>query len=123
MSQTALICGVTGQDGAYLAHYLLSLGYRVFGTSWDAQMADSSRLERLGVASDVQLLSLAPKDFRSVLKVVSSAQPQEIYNLASQTSVGLSFEQPVECMESIFVATLNLLEVIRYLGAEYPFLQ
>ena len=71
----------------------------------------------------MQLLSLAPNDFRIVLKVVSSAQPQEIYNLAGQTSVGLSFEQPVECMESIFVATLNLLEVIRCLGAEYPFLQ
>ena len=115
MNNTALICGVTGQDGAYLAHYLLGLGYRVVGTSRDAQMADSSRLERLGVAADVQLLSLAPNDFRSVLKVVNGVQPQEIYYLAGQTSVGLSFEQPVECMESISVATLNLLEVIRYL--------
>lgn len=121
MSNTVLICGVTGQDGAYLAHHLLGLGYRVVGTSRDAQMADSSRLERLGVAADVQLLSLAPNDFRSVLKVVSGVQPQEIYNLAGQTSVGLSFEQPVECMESISVATLNLLEVIRYLGGDMRF--
>jgi GDPmannose 4,6-dehydratase len=66
-------------------------------------------------------MSLAPNDFRSVLKVVSSAQPQEIYNLAGQTSVGLSFDQPVECMESISVATLNLLEVIRYLGGGIRF--
>ena len=119
--KTALIAGVTGQDGAYLAHHLLGLGYRVVGTSRDAQMADSSRLERLGVAADVQLLSLAPNDFRSVLKVVSGVEPQEIYNLAGQTSVGLSFEQPVECMESISVATLNLLEVIRYLGGGIRF--
>jgi GDP-D-mannose dehydratase len=66
-------------------------------------------------------MSLAPNDFRSVLKVVSSAQPQEIYSLAGQTSVGLSFDQPVECMESISVATLNLLEVIRYLGGGIRF--
>jgi GDPmannose 4,6-dehydratase len=121
MIKTALICGATGQDGAYLAHHLLSLGYRVVGTSRDAQMANTSRLERLGIAADVQLLSLAPNDFRSVLKVVTGVLPEEIYNLAGQTSVGLSFEQPVECMESISVGTLNLLEVIRYLGGGIRF--
>jgi GDPmannose 4,6-dehydratase len=121
MTRKVLIAGITGQDGAYLAHHLLSQGCRVVGTSRDAQMADLSRLERLGIAADVELLSLAPNDFRSVLKVVSSAQPQEIYNLSGQTSVGLSFDQPVECMESISVATLNLLEVIRYLGGGIRF--
>lgn len=121
MSKTALIAGVTGQDGAYLAHHLLTLGYRVVGTSRDAQIADLSRLKRLGIAADVQLMSLAPNDFRSVLKVVSSLGAEEIYNLAGQTSVGLSFEQPVECMESISEATLNLLEVIRYQGGDVRF--
>jgi GDPmannose 4,6-dehydratase len=121
MTKTALIAGVTGQDGAYLAQYLLSQGFRVVGTSRDSQMADLSRLERLGIAADVELMSLAPNDFRSVLKVVSSVEPNQIYNLAGQTSVGLSFDQPVECMESISVATLNLLEVIRYLGGGIRF--
>lgn len=121
MTKTALIAGVTGQDGAYLAHHLLSLGYRVVGSSRDAQACNLSRLERLGVAGEVELVSLAPNDFRSVLKVVAAAQPDEIYNLAGQTSVGLSFEQPVECMESIASATLNLLEVLRYLGAPTRF--
>jgi GDPmannose 4,6-dehydratase len=121
MAKTALIAGVTGQDGAYLAHHLLGLGYRVVGSSRDSQMADSSRLKRLGIATDVELVSLAPNDFRSVLKVVSDVHPQEIYNLAGQTSVGLSFDQPVECIESISVATLNLLEVIRYLGGGIRF--
>ena len=121
MAKIALIAGATGQDGAYLAHHLLSMGYRVVGTSRDAHMADSTRLERLGILSDVELISLAPNDFRSVLKVVSSVKPHEIYNLAGQTSVGLSFEQPVECMESISVAALNLLEVIRYLGCGIRF--
>jgi GDPmannose 4,6-dehydratase len=96
---------------------LLGKGYNVVGTSRDAQMANISRLERLGVADAVEIRSLAPNDFRSVLKVVSGVEPDEIYNLAGQTSVGLSFEQPVECMESIAGGTLNLLEVIRYLGA------
>jgi len=115
--KTALILGITGQDGAYLAHLLLGKGYRVVGSSRDAQMANTSRLERLGIAGQVEVVSLAPNDFRSVLKVVSGVKPDEIYNLAGQTSVGLSFEQPVECMESIAGGTLNLLEVIRYLGA------
>ena len=117
MSHTALILGVTGQDGGYLSHLLLSKGYRVVGTSRDAQMANISRLQRLEVGDAVEIVSLAPNDFRSVLKVVSGVAPDEIYNLAGQTSVGLSFEQPVECMESIAGGTLNLLEVIRYLGA------
>jgi GDPmannose 4,6-dehydratase len=115
--KVALILGVTGQDGAYLAHLLVGKGYRVVGTSRDAQMANTSRLERLGIRQGVEIVSLAPNDFRSVLKVVSGVAPDEIYNLAGQTSVGLSFEQPVECMESIAGGTLNLLEVIRYLGA------
>lgn len=113
--KTALIVGITGQDGAYLAHLLLGMGYRVVGTSRDAQMANISRLKRLGIADAVDMLSLAPNDFRSVLKVVSGVKPDEIYNLSGQTSVSLSFDQPVECMESIAGGTLNLLEVIRYL--------
>lgn len=121
MAKTALIAGVTGQDGSYLAHYLLNLGYRVVGTSRDAQVANISRLKQLEVAEDVQLTSLALSDFRSVLKVVAAVQPDEIYNLAGQTSVGLSFEQPVECIDSIFLATLNLLEVIRFLGSGIRF--
>lgn len=117
MVKTALISGVTGQDGAYLSHYLLTLGYRVVGTSRDAYACDTSRLARLSILKDVELVSLAPNDFRSVLKVISGVQPDELYNLAGQTSVGLSFEQPVECMESISIATLNFLEVIRFLGS------
>ena len=117
MTKTALIAGITGQDGAYLARHLLEAGYRVLGSSRDAQSSDTSRLNRLGIAQDIELISLAPNDFRSVLKALSSIEPTEIYNLAGQTSVGLSFEQPVECMESIAGGTLNFLEVLRYLEA------
>lgn len=108
LNKIALIVGITGQDGAYLAFHLLKQGYKVVGTSRDAQMANFSRLNRLGIDKDVEVVSLAPNDFRSVLKVVSSLLPDEIYNLAGQTSVGLSFEQPVECLESILTSTVNL---------------
>jgi len=114
--KTSLILGVTGQDGAYLAHFLLRHGYNVVGTSRDAQMANTCHLDRLGITDKIAITSLAPNDFRSVLKVVSAIQPGEIYNLAGQTSVSLSFDQPVESMESIAGGTLNLLEVVRYLG-------
>jgi len=117
MGKTALIAGITGQDGAYLAQHLLQSGYRVIGSSRDAQTCDTSRLKRLGILEDVEIISIAPNDFRSVLKALSSIEPAEIYNLAGQTSVGLSFEQPVECMESIAGGTLNFLEVLRYLAA------
>jgi GDPmannose 4,6-dehydratase len=114
-AKKALLAGITGQDGAYLARHLLSQGYQVVGTSRDAQTCNTLRLERLGILKDVELLSLAPNDFRSVLKTLTATNPDEIYNLAGQTSVGLSFEQPVECMESIAGGTLNFLEALRYL--------
>ena len=62
---TALILGITGQDGAYLSHHLLSLGYRVIGSSRDCFACDTSRLERLDIARDIELCSIAPNDFRS----------------------------------------------------------
>lgn len=119
--KTALICGVSGQDGGYLARLLLQKGYRVFGTSRDAQISTFSNLDRLGIKSQVETLSMAINDFRSVLQGISRVQPDEIYNLSGQSSVGLSFEQPVETMESISLATLNILEAIRFLGRETRF--
>lgn len=119
--KTALICGVSGQDGGYLARLLLQKGYRVFGTSRDAQISAFSNLDRLGIKSQVETLSMAINDFRSVLQGISRVQPDEIYNLSGQSSVGLSFEQPVETMESISLATLNILEAIRFLGRETRF--
>ena len=121
MKRVALILGITGQDGAYLAKYLLNNGYEVFGTSRDSQICDKSRLARLGVINNVKIVSLALNDFRSVLKVISNVKPQEIYNLAGQTSVSLSFDQPIEAMESIANGTLNLLEVLRYLNKNIRF--
>lgn len=112
----ALICGVSGQDGAYLAELLLKKGYTVCGTSRDAQVSSFQNLIRLGIRDQIKLESVALSDFRSVLQVLTKIQPDEVYNLAGQTSVGLSFGQPVETFESITIGTLNLLEAIRFLG-------
>jgi GDPmannose 4,6-dehydratase len=117
----ALICGVTGQDGSYLAKWLLEQGYEVWGTSRDAQTSGFANLARLGIAGRVHPLSMAARDFRSVLEAIDRSAPDEIYNLAGQTSVGLSFEQPAEALESVASATLNLLEVIRFLGRPIRF--
>ncbi len=112
----ALICGISGQDGAYLAKLLLSKGYIVCGTSRDAQISSFRNLLRLGIREEVKLESMSLTDFRSVLQVLAKIQPDEVYNLAGQSSVGLSFEQPVETLESIATGTLNLLEAIRFTG-------
>lgn len=117
----ALICGVSGQDGTYLAKLLLEKGYEVYGGSRDAQMASFSNLEKLGIRKEVQLISISINDFRSVLQNVFKIKPDEIYNLAGQSSVGLSFEQPVETLESISIGTLNLLEAIRFSGLPIRF--
>jgi len=113
----ALIFGISGQDGAYLAALLLAKGYQVAGTSRDAQMASFRNLATLGIREDVSLHSVTPTDFRSVLTVLTKVRPDEIYHLAGQSSVGLSFDQPVETFLSIGVGTLNLLEAVRFLGA------
>lgn len=112
----ALICGISGQDGAYLAKFLLEKGYRVVGTSRDAQITAFGNLQRLGIRDQVIVESMVLTDFRSVLQTLAKVTPHEIYNLAGQSSVGLSFEQPVETLESIATGTLNLLEAIRFLA-------
>jgi len=113
----ALICGVTGQDGAYLAELLLDKGYEVWGTSRDAHMASVGGLQALGIADRIRIVSMAPSDFRSVFMTLKEASPDEIYNLAGQSSVALSFEQPAEALESITLGALNLLEALRLSGS------
>jgi GDPmannose 4,6-dehydratase len=114
--RTALICGVSGQDGAYLAQLLLDKGYRVIGTSRDATTNSFANLQRLGIADRIGTASMVLTDFRSVLQTLDRVEPDEIYNLAGQSSVGLSFQQPVETLDSIAGGTINLLEAVRFTG-------
>lgn len=113
--KVALICGVSGQDGAFLARLLIQKGYKVFGTSRDAQGGAFLGLQRLGIREQVSLLSMAPEDFRSVLMAIKASNPDEVYYLAGQSSVGLSFEQPAETIQSFVIGTLNILEACRML--------
>jgi GDPmannose 4,6-dehydratase len=93
----------------------------VHGTSRDADLARTDGLTALGIRDRVQLHSMSPIDFRSVVQVVERVQPDEIYNLSGQSSVGLSFEQPAETIESIALGTLNILEALRFVAPKIRF--
>ncbi len=121
MTQRALICGISGQDGAYLARLLVDKGYQVFGTSRNIASADLSRLAAVGLGDQVTLSSATLSDFRSILTTLAEIRPSEVYNLSGQSSVGLSFGQPVETIESITVSTINLIEAIRFLDPTIRF--
>lgn len=121
MRGTALIFGVSGQDGAYLARLLLDDGYTVHGASRDAELNSFANLKTLGIREKIVTHSANPVDFRSVFQVLEKVQPDEIYNLSGQSSVGLSFDQPIETVESVVVATLNIMESIRILRAPIRF--
>ena len=116
-----LICGVLGQDGAYLAQLLIDKGYEVWGTTRNAGGANLAGLEALGIAGQVRLVQMQPVDFADVHSTVADVMPHEIYNLASQSSVGMSFDTPRETIESISMGTLNLLEAVRTVDAGIRF--
>lgn len=111
----ALIIGISGQDGSYLADLLLAKNYEVYGTSRDHEVSSFSNLARLGIKHRIKLGSMVTSDFRSVLTVLQATNADEIYNLAGQTSVGMSFTYPVETFDSILIGTMNLLECMRLL--------
>jgi GDPmannose 4,6-dehydratase len=121
MSGTALIFGISGQDGSLLAKHLLTRGWTVHGTSRDAELNEFVNLTRLGIRHSVTVHSANPIDFRSVIQVIERTAPDHVHNLSGQSSAALSFEQSIETYESIVVATLNILESIRSLKRSIRF--
>src|SRR5258708_31090054 len=119
--RVALIAGVTGQDGAYLARFFLEKGYVVHGTSRDAALARLDGLIALGICDKVALHSMSPADFQSVAQVIEAVAPDEIYNLSGQSSVSLSFTQPAQTLPGIAPGTPNMLESLRRLGERVRF--
>ena len=113
MSQRALICGISGQDGTYLAKLLLERGFEVWGSSRDAEQTSFRNARQLGIYDSLRLVSLHLRDVGSTIGLLQRIRPHYVYNLTGQSSVGLSFEQPVETVESIALGTLNLLEAVR----------
>lgn len=118
MSQRALICGISGQDGSYLARLLLEQGYEVWGSSRDAEQTLFTNAHSLGIFDSLHLVSLNLRDVGNAIGILKRIRPQKVFSLAGQSSVGLSFEQPVETIESIALGALTLLEAIRLTDPE-----
>jgi GDPmannose 4,6-dehydratase len=110
---TALITGITGQDGAYLAQLLLERGYRVIGAFRRASTVSTFRLDALGITDEVELVPFDLTDHGNMRRVIDAVAPEEVYNLAAQSFVGVSFEQPVTTGEITGVGVVRLLEAIR----------
>jgi GDPmannose 4,6-dehydratase len=121
--KTALITGVSGQDGSYLAQWLLSKGYKVIGLVRNSEGEGLWRLKFLNIASSVELIECDLTDMSQLFRVVQQVQPQEIYHLAAQSSVSASFSQPIATINYNTVSTLNLLETIRLFHQEIKFYQ
>src|SRR5918998_3041952 len=120
---TALITGITGQDGAYLAQLLLEKGYRVVGAFRRASIVSTARLDALGITNEVELVPFDLTDHGNMRRVIDAVGPDEVYNLAAQSFVGVSFEQPVTTGEITGVGVVRLLEVIREVNPEIRFYQ
>ena len=121
----ALITGITGQDGAYLAALLLEKGYEVYGTFRRTSSVNFWRIEELGIQQhlNLHLVEYDLTDLGSSIALVQKVQPDEIYNLAAQSFVGVSFEQPTTTAQITGVGALNLLEAIRLVNRKIRFYQ
>ncbi len=123
--KTAVITGVTGQDGAYLSALLLDLGYRVYGTFRRTSSVNFWRLDELGIRSHehLELVEYDLTDLGSSIRMLDACKPDEVYNLAAQSFVGVSFDQPITTAEITGVGALNLLEAIRIVNPRIRFYQ
>jgi GDPmannose 4,6-dehydratase len=123
MARRALITGITGQDGAYLAQLLLAKGYGVYGTFRRLSTPNFWRLQALGIYEQVKLISMDLLDSSSIIEALNISQPDEVYNLAAQSFVGASFDQPIATAEMTGIATTRMLEAQRIVAKEAKFYQ
>ncbi|AVR87881.1 GDP-mannose 4,6-dehydratase [Thauera aromatica K172] len=125
VSKSAIVTGITGQDGAYLAQLLLDKGYTVFGTYRRTSSVNFWRIEELGIAGhpDLNLVEYDLTDLSSSIRLLQSSGADEVYNLAAQSFVGVSFEQPLTTAEITGLGAVNLLEAIRIVNPAVRFYQ
>ena len=125
MSKSAIVTGITGQDGAYLAELLLDKGYTVFGTYRRTSSVNFWRIEELGIADhpNLKLVEYDLTDLSASIRLLQSTAAAEVYNLAAQSFVGVSFDQPITTGEITGLGALNLLEAIRIVNPEARFYQ
>jgi GDPmannose 4,6-dehydratase len=123
MSKTALITGITGQDGAYLAKLLVGKGYKVYGGVRRTSTSNTWRLAELGIERDVELIDFELMEMGNVLRVVERTRPDEIYNLGAQSFVHTSFEYPIYTVETNTLGVVRILEAIRQVDPKIRFYQ
>jgi GDPmannose 4,6-dehydratase len=123
MAKTALITGIRGQDGAYLARFLLEKGYEVWGADRRSGDATHWREKRLGVESDIRHMYMDLLEYSNVLRTLDHVKPDEIYNLAAQSFVTASFEQPIVTTTINAIGVLHVLESIRTVNPKIRFYQ
>jgi GDPmannose 4,6-dehydratase len=123
--KTSIITGITGQDGAYLAELLLSKGYAVYGAFRRTSSVNFWRIEELGLQNhpNLKLVELDVTDIGSIIALIQRAQPDEIYNLAAQSFVSVSFDQPSTTAQITGIGALNLLEAVRHINPKIRFYQ
>lgn len=123
--KTALITGVSGQDGAYLAQLLLEKGYKVFGAYRRTSSVNFWRMDELGITAhpNLDLVEYDLTDAGSSVRLIEHAQPDEVYNLAAQSFVGVSFDQPITTAKITGLGAMNLLEAIRIVKPDARFYQ
>jgi GDPmannose 4,6-dehydratase len=123
--KTAIVTGITGQDGAYLAELLLSKGYEVFGTYRRTSSVNFWRIEELGIADhgNLHLVEYDLTDLSASIRLLQQTGAKEVYNLAAQSFVGVSFEQPITTAEITGIGPVNLLEAIRIVDPTIRFYQ
>ncbi len=121
--KTALITGILGQDGAYLSKLLLEKGYEVWGAFRRSSSLNDWRLRRLGIHDQVKLIPFELLEFSNIVRVIDQVQPDEVYNLAAQSFVGVSFEQPIFTGDVDGMGVARLLEAIRLVKPEARFYQ
>ena len=121
----AIVTGITGQDGAYLAQFLLEKGYKVYGTYRRVASVNFWRIEELGIRGNenLELIEFDLTDLSNIIRIIDKIEPDEIYNLAAQSFVGVSFEQPITTSEVTGIGVLNILEAIRIVNPKIKFYQ
>jgi len=121
--KTALITGITGQDGAYLSDFLLKKGYKVYGAERRASTRNRTRLDRLGITNEIEWVNFDLADLAGMLRVIQQVKPEEVYNLAAQSFVGLSFDQPIMTGDITGLGVTRLLEAIRIVNPKIKLYQ
>ena len=123
MTKKALITGITGQDGAYLSDFLLKKGYKVYGAVRRTSSINTARLSYMGVLEDIELVSMDLAEITNIQRAIEKIKPDEIYNLAAQSFVQTSYEQPIYTSDIDGIGVTRILETIRNLGGKIKFYQ